>query len=477
MQKNKIKKLFVLDTNILCYDPLALVGMGGDNDIYIPISVVEELDRIKSRDDIAGMSARDSIRILFVAMTMNAISGDGVDIVQLYERVAEDYGTRGLSIVSRPEGTGGKLRIARAPSRDELNQSFLDFHKDQVDAQVILTALNLSKNNPNVYLISKDAQMRILAELSGVKTEDLHRDSVNLNVAERHPGYKLIEQETDTIEQILSGKHPALSGMVENEFAVVVRESHRVIFQLKEGTWKQISNGPRTIFGQSPRTHTGGISLEQTLAFHLLQDPDIQCVCFSGEAGTGKSYIAMAQGMSDAVHDKKTLSIFRPLSSASEKDIGYLPGTLNEKIAPWYEPVSEILNQLIRSQNGHMKGETLESLIKHNKISFKSLMHIRGSTLLNRTVVLDEAQDTTPYLMRLFTTRVGQNTRLLVTGDLYQASDLHRLKPNSNGLAFLIANMRGSRLFAHLMLKDVVRSDFARDAASRLKVRQSPRPV
>lgn len=462
------KKHFVLDTSVLIYDPLALVNFGGDNDLFVPIAAVEELDNLKNREDLTGLAARDANRILDIARGLGAVRERGASIPELYRTVASFYESRGQFIVPKPDGQGGVLRILQ-----DVPQNFnirFPLDKKVNDDRILLTGIWLSRKKTRVSLVTKDAVLRIRSEVYDLKAEDLIRDTVEPQLPESFQGYRLLTTARDCGErEIMTGQHPELQHIAENEFAVLQKEDGSVdIFQYKNRKWHKKQKPPHPIYGQKPMIRNGKIFLEQTLAFYLLQDPSITCVCLTGEAGTGKSHLVLAKGLENAVEKELSLKIFRPLNSASEEEVGFLPGTIEEKTAPWYGPVHDILKSLT-SSNGESNGDTLGYLTNKGLITNDLLIYIRGATYRQSTVILDEAQNTSPYLMRLFTTRIGEGTRLFITGDLYQASDRYA-QPYANGLSFLISSMRGSPHFAHLMLKNVVRSPFAQDVADRLKL-------
>jgi len=465
-----LAKTFVIDTNTMVYAPDCLFAFNGDNDIIVPMAALEGLDPLKSRNDISGFGARESLRILDEARLMGVINKNPVTVQALHKRISEIYKKENMPIASAPSSSTGLIRIL--PDLKPEKTPIIALNPGVHDDRMILSTLALKERaGGEVILITKDAQLRIRAEMAGAKAQDFTRDYVD--VSSVYTGYRVLPFEgPETMESIAQGTHKDLVDPAPNEFAVVkISESQYKIAQFKNNIWNWLPDKPKSIFDQKPKPIGQNMNLEQTLLFFLLNDPDISYVCVTGAPGTGKSYITLAKGLEDSIEHEKPLIIMRPLTSASEEDLGFLPGTYEEKTEPWFSPITDNLSQLIKIKNEKEGGAdySLRDLYADGFARNETLIHLKGRTFVNNTLLLDEGQDTTAFLMRLLATRVGIGTRLYITGDLTQASEKYRLSPYSNGLSFLISRMRGSPHFAHLSLTSVIRSEAAKIADERLK--------
>lgn len=466
-------KTFVLDTNTIVHSPDCLYNFNGDNNIVVPMAALDGLDLLKNRDDLTGFGASEALRIIDEARIMGVVRDGSISVHDLYKHMAEIYKKENMPIASPPEHSNGRFRIVSDPVMDRLPNS-IPLNTKVHDDRMIITALWLKKADENVILITRDPELRVRAEMSGVAAQDYTRDYVDL--ASVYTGYRMIRYEgPETMDQIIKGEHKDLKDPVPNEFAVIkVADNNYKVAQYKNNQWVWLPDKPRSIFDQKPKPIGPNMNIEQTLLFHLLNDPTIIYVCVTGAPGTGKSFITLAKGLEDSVENEKPLIIMRPLASASEEEIGFLPGTYEEKTQYWFSPVTDNLHQLIKIKNDKVGEEgkdfTVRELYADGYVSNETLIHLKGRTFINNTLLLDEGQDTTAFLMRLLATRVGVGTRLFITGDLTQASQKYRLSPYSNGLSFLISRMRGSQHFAHLNLSSVIRSDAAKEADERLKL-------
>lgn len=464
-------KTFVLDTNTIVHAPDCIYDFNGDNDVIVPIAAIEGLDPLKNREDLTGFSAREALRILDEARILGIIRDGSLNIEKLHKHMSEIYKRENMPTSDPLQHNSGSLYILGDPPKSFATQ-FEKLNPRVHDDRMILSVLYQQEKNPNVVLITRDPELRIRAEMFGLAAQDLSRDKVDLTQV--YPGYRVLPFESpEMMLAIEKGTHPSLAEPIPNEFCVVkIAEDQYKIAQYKNKRWRWLSDRPKSIFDQRPKPLGSHTNLEQALLFYLLNDPEITYVCVTGAPGTGKSFITLAKGLEESLENDKPLVILRPLASASEEEIGFLPGNYEEKTEHWFSPITDNLLQLIKIKNEKESSEdwTLRELYSNGRVTNETLIHLKGRTFTNSTLLLDEGQDTTAFLMRLLATRVGIGTRLFITGDLTQTAQKYRLSPYSNGLSFFISRMRGSPHFAHLNLSSVIRSDAAKEADDRLKL-------
>ena len=444
------KKIFVLDTNVLIHNPQSLFSFE-DNDVAIPITVIEEVDNFKKSVDEKGRNARQIGRIL-----------DG-----LREKGSLRDGVK--------TENGGKIKVVLSRKVSDTTNDVLI--TDTNDNLIIGTALFLKEQNPKtqVILISKDANVRIKADAFGLEAANYETDKINFS--ELYSGYLKLAVDDATIAEfeekkfllndfgeIYPNQFVLLCKNAEDDDGVIARYSveNNTIYPLKFYTGQEL-------FGIKARNN------EQIMAFDLLLDPEVKMVSLVGKAGTGKTLIALAAGLNQVVENNNytRLVVSRPISPLG-KDIGYLPGTKAEKFNPWMQPIfdnMEILlstkNEKEDSGNGKIFGKKqpgLKDYLDFGFIELEPLTYIRGRSLPDQYIIIDESQNLTPHEMKTIITRAGEGTKIVLTGDPYQI-DIPYLDSESNGLSIAVEKLKAEKIVGHVTLIKGERSELADMAA------------
>lgn len=444
------KKIFVLDTNVLIHNPKAMFSFD-ENTVAIPITVIEEVDNFKKGVDEKGRNARQIGRFL-----------DG-----LREKGSLKNGIK--------TEKGGIIQVVLSRKVSDTANDILI--TDTNDNLIIGTALYLKQKNPDsqVILVSKDANVRIKADAVGLKSANFETDKINF--AELYSGYlKLIVDEKILQEFQEKKVLPNNFGEIyPNQFVILCRNEED-----SDGVIARYSVEDNTIYPL--RYYTGqeifGIkarNVEQTMAFDLLMDPNVKLVSLVGKAGTGKTLIALAAGLNQVVEENlySRLVVSRPVSPLG-KDIGYLPGTKEDKFNPWMQPIYDNMEILLstkneREDNGNgkifgKKQPKLKDYLDFGFIELEPLTYIRGRSLPEQYIIIDEAQNLTPHEMKTIITRAGEGTKIVITGDPYQI-DIPYLDSESNGLSLAVEKFKQELICGHVTLEKGERSALADLAA------------
>lgn len=436
-----MKKIFVLDTSVLVHDPQALNAFQ-DNDIIIPIAVIEEIDGHKKRQDEVGRNAR------WVSNFLDQLRAIGhLD-------------------------TGVSLGESRGTLRVELNHQEIDklpptLDRTKIDNRIIAVALALKQNdNLPVVLVTKDINMRVKADALGIAAEDYQTDKIEIE--EVYTGTRTLKVEPDVIDHFYSNGeavvkdvelYPNQMIILEDSFGSSKSALARHVFGGRMVPLRFTNQDP---FGLKPRNK------EQRFAIEMLLDEEIRLVTLIGRAGTGKTLIALAAGLQKVVEESKyrRLSISRPVIPLGH-DLGYLPGDVDEKLRPWMQPIYDNLEFLFSNRDRNEKIDQLVSSMQDlNVLELEPLTYIRGRSIPNQFLLIDEAQNLSPHEIRTAITRVGEGTKIVLTGDPYQI-DHPYLDSNSNGLTFVVERFKNERLAGHVTLVKGERSDLA-ELGSRL---------
>ncbi len=422
----KKRKIFVLDTNVLIHDPNSIFSFD-EHDVVIPFVVLEELDRLKKGHGDIAASARAALRI----------------IDQLRERGPL---TSGIEI-----GTGGSLYIGTALS--SAAATFMDGVLE--DNKIIKTALGVVEKQQTdergnivpVTLVSKDTTVRIKAEACGLHAEDFESDKTTL-----FQQYGRVLAETDYTNGIHSIRYLRAG---EDIYRLYGADNHT-----------KIKNG-KSLEGISPK------NVEQRCAIDALTNPDIEVVALTGSAGTGKTLLALAAGIHQTTKKSplyEQVVVARPVVPMGN-DLGYLPGDVNEKLAPWMQPIFDSLEVIVNTPKGYIKDETstakyrsFQYLIETGILQIEALTYIRGRSMPLRYFIVDEAQNLRPIDVKTIITRCGEGTKIVLTGDMQQI-DTPYLDSKSNGLAYLISRFINEENFCYLNLSCTVRSRLAEQGA------------
>lgn len=440
-------KTFVLDTNVILHDPTCIHHFQ-ENNIIIPLSVIEELDHFKRGNQVINLNAREFARTLD-SITGNEIFNGGVSL-----------------------GRGrGKVRIVITKGLSkEIHDVFRD---DNVDHRVLSAALDAGKANKDkqkIILISKDVNLRMKAKALGIPAEDYTTDRVT-NVEELYSGKEVLEDFDDDILQKLYQAPfdvPAKqiikktkTDAVPNKFYIMRNSSRSVLSVLSNDLEKFKKIDKEIVYGIKPR------NAEQTFAVNALCNLDIPLVSMTGKAGTGKTLLALASALQVRKFYRQ-IYIARPVVPLSNKDIGYLPGDVESKLAPYMQPLWDNL-KVIQDQfpETDKSYQLINNMIKEEKLVIEPLSYIRGRSLQRIYFIVDEAQNLTPHEIKTIITRAGEGAKIALTGDIYQI-DHPYLDSQSNGLSYLIEHFKGQKLYSHVNLEKGERSELAELASNLL---------
>lgn len=446
------KKNYVIDTNVILHDYNCISNFQ-DNDVYIPITVLEELDKFKKGYDQLNFNARAFGRLLDEMMET-----DKPKAVKIMEN--------GIQINS----DGGRLFILTNGQRNpKVTETF---SSDLMDHRILSAALTLAEEKPKVptILVTKDVNLRIKAIALGMKAEDYTTDQVDVDDIFSSTNQEVMVGDSSVIDSLYVSKH---GGVALEEGMLPFKPTPNQTFELKSATGgsalvrvdaeaeRIYSVEKRTMMGITPR------NAEQTLAFDVLSDPNLSLIALTGTAGTGKTLLALAAALSQA-DDYRQILLARPIVSLSNKDIGFLPGGYKEKVMPYMQPLFDNLNVIKASlgQNSNQAAK-LDEMLKSEKLVIEALAFIRGRSLNNVICIIDEAQNLTPQEIKTIITRAGENTRMIFTGDVQQI-DQPYLEERSNGLSYMIERMKGESFFAHVNLVKGERSKLSETAAKKL---------
>ena len=429
-------KNYILDTNVLLHDPNSILNFD-DNNVLIPIEVIEEIDRFKRESTERGQNARTFSRSLDALRHQGHLS-EGVRL-----------------------SNGGCLRVIFKNENGHTNGA------TNVDSRIVALALGVQKIEPKsrTILVTKDINLRIKADALGLQAEDYETDRVMIKDL-----YTGVFELAVSAEKMLSFRSngeldlESDSKYCPNEYCTLTEEGnpkrtaltkvdptgHKLvpIIDCREGVW-----------GIKPRNR------EQHFAFDALLDDRVKLVTLMGKAGTGKTLMAMAAGLKRTVLDRefRRLVVARPTISMG-KELGFLPGSLEEKLSPWMQPIHDALELLSDLNMGH-ESRRSHDLMRSGSIVVEALSYIRGRSIAHQFMVIDEAQNLTPLEVKTIITRVGHGTKIVFTGDPYQIDNPY-VDSSSNGFNYIISKFREHAVAAHIELQKGERSELAELAAN-----------
>ena len=436
-------KNYILDTNVLLHDPNSLLSFQ-DNNVLVPIEVIEEIDHFKRESSELGQSARTVSRML-----------DGLR--------AQGSLSEGVSLPN-----GGRLRIIfqkKPRSRNGNGNGHVNGHN--VDSRIVASALQVQKASPKLatVLVTKDINLRVKADAFGLPAEDYQSDRVN--ITDLYTGtFDLAVSAEEMVSYRSNGELelPTGSSYFPNEYCTLTEQGNPKrtaltkvdpsglklipIIDCREGIW-----------GIKPKNR------EQHFAFDALLDDRVKLVTLMGKAGTGKTLLAMAAGLKRTVLDRefRRVIVARPTVSVG-REIGFLPGTLEEKLNPWMQPIHDALELLSDLNMGH-ESRRSGDLMRTGSVVVEALSYIRGRSIANQFMVIDEAQNLTPLEAKTIVTRVGNGTKIIFTGDPYQIDNPY-VDGSSNGFNYLVSKFREQAIAAHIELQKGERSELAELAAN-----------
>jgi PhoH-like ATPase len=430
------KQIYVLDTSACLTDGSAIKSFG-NNDVVLPLKVLDEIDAQKKRQDGVGTNARFIIRHLD----------------NLREEGNLNKGVR----IAKGKGILSVKNYDPSVIPDDLNLN-------SPDNQIIATALTEKKNNPRkkVTVVTKDINMRVKCDALGVLSEDYQGHDIVKDPDELFVGITDCLVDDELIDQFYAGEEVYLPEELEknlkpNEFVMLVSTANNkktalTQFVRQDSPLKKIMQYDN-IWGVKPRNK------EQTFAFSLLMNPDIPIVSLIGKAGTGKTLLAIAAGLEQIMGGQdyeryKKLIVSRPVQPLG-KDIGFLPGTLEEKMLPWLAPIQDNLEFLM----GNDKNALLDHM-ERGVVEIEALTYIRGRSISNAFIIIDEAQNLSGHELKTILTRVGEGTKIILTGDIEQIDNIY-IDEKTNGLTYAVEKFKDFDLAGHITLQKGERSKVA----------------
>lgn len=436
-------KNYIIDTNVLLHDPNSLLSFN-DNSVLIPIEVIEEIDRFKRESSELGQNARAVSRML------DGLRGEG-------------HLSEGVKLP-----TGGRLKIVFYKNGHANGANGENgFSSHSVDNRILSLAAGIQKAQPKnpTILVSKDINLRIKADALGLQAEDYENDRVF--ITDLYTGMMEMPVAPEKIAAF-RGKSEFLlekgRKFFPNEYCTLLDETNpkRAALTKVDATGEKlvpILDCREGVWGIKPRNR------EQHFAFDALLDDRIKLVTLMGKAGTGKTLLAMAAGLKRVVNDRefRRLVVARPTISMG-KELGFLPGSLEEKLAPWMQPIHDALEMLSDLNMGHDHRRSGD-LMRSGSIVVEALSYIRGRSIANQFMIIDEAQNLTPLEAKTIITRVGNGTKIIFTGDPYQIDNPY-VDSSSNGFNYVVSRFRDQAIAAHIELQKGERSELAELAAN-----------
>ncbi|MCI0573792.1 MAG: PhoH family protein [Myxococcaceae bacterium] len=439
-----MRKNFILDTNVLLHDPQSIFGFE-DNNVIVPIYVIEEIDQFKRDLSELGRNAR------MVSRYLDSFRSEG----SLAEGVALPR--------------GGMLRVAFTENR--LPPGLAD--KELMDNRILQVAIELRQKEPETpaVFITKDTNLRIRADALGLDAEDY--DAERVEISELYTGFAELFAPRDVIDQLYKpGAEVEVGGMESlspNQFVLLKDEtnpSHTAMGRLSATRGKVIPLAralKEGVWGVRPR------NMEQAFTLDLLLNDDIKLITIVGKAGTGKTLMAIAAGLHKVTEESvyQKLLVSRPIFPLG-RDIGYLPGSVEEKLNPWMQPIFDNVEFLMNLSRADKKaGRGYHELVDLGLIEIEPLTYIRGRSIPNQFIIVDEAQNLTPHEVKTIITRVGDNTKIVLTGDPFQIDNPY-VDSSSNGLVHVVNRFRNEKIAGHITMTKGERSALAELAANLL---------
>ncbi len=435
----KKKKYFVLDTNVILHNGEALTSFS-DNHVLLPMTVIEELDNFKRHNDELGRNARYAIRLLDRLRAEGSLK-DGV--------VLDNEGI--LQIVVEKQDIEGTCMDMSVP-----------------DNRILAVAHTLLKKGKTVIFVSKDINARLKADALGISVMDFEKQKCNFD--ELYNGWRDISVPGEVIDTFYRDEVLETTGFDFhlNEFILLKDESQPKHSGLARAIGKNKLSHLNSNYEHAWNIHSR--SKEQRMALELLLNPDIKLVTLIGQAGTGKTLLALAAGLEVVLHHEafEKLLVSRPVIPMG-KDIGYLPGTKDEKMSLWMQPIFDNLTYLMRGKeekndDGDSVQQKINKLIKTHQVELEALTYIRGRSIPRQFVIIDEAQNLTPHEVKTIISRAGEQTKMVFTGDPQQIDNPY-LDSSSNGLSYAVERLKGQAIYGHVTLSKSERSPLSAIAA------------
>ncbi|MFZ5894572.1 MAG: PhoH family protein [Myxococcota bacterium] len=439
-----MKKNYLLDTNVLLHDPFAIYKFE-DNDLILPIYVIEEIDQFKRDSNERGRNARTVSRLLDQERAKKGSLSQGV-----------------------PIGDGGSLRVYVPDRRPRLEIALNPASGDHAILQCALDFRDASPDKPTIF-VTMDVNLRIRADTLGLTTEAYENQAVDAERLESGIVEIVVSAaELDTFFEAGALKPPATDRLHAN-ISVILRDdgarprSALGRLHAESGEIRALKTPREGVVGVRPRNK------EQSFALDLLLDDSVKLITILGKAGTGKTLLALAAGLKRTIEDGAyaRLLVSRPVMPLG-RDIGFLPGDVNEKLNPWMQPIYDNLEFLLAAGGGKRRGvRGYDDLFNNGQLQVEPLTYIRGRSLPQQYVIVDEAQNLTPHEVKTVITRCGEGTKIVLTGDPFQIDNPY-VDSSTNGLSVTADRLRGEGIVGHILLSKGERSELANIAANKL---------
>lgn len=442
-RRRLLKKTFVLDTNVLLFDPQAIFKFA-DHTLFIPFVVIEELDRFKKDQNENGRNARQ------------------------FARIVDELRAKGSLAQGVKLDSGGLLQIAAITASEIEKISGLDGQIN--DNSILITCLALKKRGYQIVLITKDINLRLKAdalqldsedyETSDLTVEELYSDQRELTLSEelllKFDEEKFLPLDVLPIKDLSANEYVLLKSADQANGKKLAR------FNRVEGGLVPLIKKRDGVWGIYPR------NVEQQFAIDALLNEDVALVCLMGKAGTGKTLLAIAAGLEMTINRQiySRVLVSRPIIPMG-RDLGFLPGDVNEKLGPWMQPIFDNIDYLFGSRKGERNSQSWEELINQGLLHIEPLTYIRGRSLPGQYMIVDEAQNLSPHEVKTIITRAGEGTKIILTGDCEQI-DSPYLDSINNGLAYCIDRLKNEDIVTHTVLKVGERSVLSEIASKKL---------
>jgi PhoH-like ATPase len=428
-------KTFVIDTNVFIHKPDCILSFR-DNQVVVPLWVLEELDKLKTYSDERGRNARHAIRFL------------------------DEHGRKGNLSEGVKMENGSILRVVMTHHGDMP----IDLNPEKPDNKIIFTAYQLAEQGQTVFFVSKDINARVKATALGIKAVDYEKQKVNID--KLYAGYTELDATAENVASLRSTGHLKWSDTAPpNHFYLLHdRVNDEAVLGRYVGATSELEHVDYkmpSVAGVRP------LNDQQRIAFDLLMDESVNLVTLVGKAGTGKTLLAIAAGLRMTLEENTyaRVLISRPVIPMG-KDIGYLPGQKSEKLSHWMQPLFDNLEYIL-SVYKRQNLKSAEQLMNNKVIELEALSYIRGRSLPGQYIIIDEAQNLSPHEVKTIVSRAGEGSKVVLTGDPYQI-DSPYLDANSNGLTYLVEAFKGQAVFGHVTLHKSERSELAELAAELL---------
>jgi len=439
-----MRKNFILDTNVLLHDPRSIYGFG-DNNVVIPIYVIEEIDQFKRDLSELGRNAR------LVAQYLDSFRAEG----SLAEGV--------------PLPDGGMLRVSS--TNRELPKSIVE--RNLTDNRILAVAIDLMEKEPSLQtvFITKDTNLRIRADALGLVSEDY--DTERVEISDLYTGHTELLVPGELVDQMYKPgaeiEVPGQDKLYPNEYVLLkdaANPSHTAMVRISPSKGKAVPlvrTGKDGLWGVRPK------NLEQSFTLDLLVNDEVKLVTIVGKAGTGKTLMALAAGLHKTTEESlyHKLLVCRPIFPLG-RDLGYLPGDVEQKLNPWMQPIFDNVEFLMNLSRADKKaGRGYHELLDLGILEIEPLTYIRGRSIPNQFIIVDEAQNLTPHEVKTIITRVGDNTKIILTGDPFQIDNPY-VDSTNNGLVHVVNRFRSEKIAGHMTLTKGERSTLAELAANLL---------